>query len=967
MFQLVINNGVSVYSDLIVMNSESDLLAVSMLGPEMSVKASRALLTDRYLARRGIPVTIKNENGRIVKTCFCRGNEGLSTHPQLRTAQGLQVLLYDSKLIWALTPAQLPMQIYRHLQDELLIPGPAPTEAEFGDCMRRISEAGIETGYLERCLVLGEQATTDRDELLFSQLKEPLPDNCEEDSWAVFFSCNYNRTGWFKERAGEIIASYLDANEQYTPEQIAEGIKGVADYIERYADVIGDKVSLRVKYLHHPGEFDEEVFARYPRALLPPQKDVSAASAKRLGIASDAIIMGEMGTGKTCIGISATDYHAQKYRAGAPYRTLVSCPSHLVQKWGREVTELLPDARVICLDGEDEKAWLKFRAATVQNTSRRCSGQEYWIVSNEALRGGYITRPGYTIRRNRIYDHERGGFRHGVACCCPRCGEELVQQKKVDGETITIRMTQSDFDEHTTANHKCPFCGEMLWQADNSRPEYRKVSIAALIKRLPKRFFTYYVADEAHKYKGETAQGLAFANVISRAEKVIAMTGTLADGYASGLYYLLWRTNPAAFLAEGYYHNEASRSRFQAEYGFWQKRQRIDDEREDTYAATSKSKSSYSRTVQIPGYTINTFPQWLLEQSVFLKLIDVAPFLPPRTEYVNPVEMDEELRNAYNGLVEDFQAARGRHKHNGRLASIMLHTLLSFPDIPTLSDSQRNIIITDPKSGDSTHIYIPEMPTDKVYAKERELQEIIRAELSLNRKCLVYTTYTNKRDCLKRTEWICQQVPQANCLVLKSNSPPAAKREFYVKQKLAGATNVLICHPALVETGLDLIECPTLIWQQTGYIPSVVRQASRRSWRIGQDKEVKVIFLCYKDSIQEQCFRLIGSKLNAAGILEGNLSNDGLRFFGQTDPGLHNLLTMLSDSISTQNSNDIFGSYWEESAQLLQMQLPILENRYEHMTLNEVLATTTVDMSTMTRRQREKMMQEAEHQMLLFA
>ena len=47
---------------------------------------------------------------------------------------------------------------------------------------------------------------------------------------------------------------------------------------------------------------------------------------------------------------------------------------------------------------------------------------------------------------------------------------------------------------------------------------------------------------------------------------------------------------------------------------------------------------------------------------------------------------------------------------------------------------------------------------------------------------------------------------------------------------------VCICHPKLVQTGLDLLEFPTIFFVQTGYSIYTLRQASRRSWRIGQKR-----------------------------------------------------------------------------------------------------------------------------------
>jgi hypothetical protein len=94
---------------------------------------------------------------------------------------------------------------------------------------------------------------------------------------------------------------------------------------------------------------------------------------------------------------------------------------------------------------------------------------------------------------------------------------------------------------------------------------------------------------------------------------------------------------------------------------------------------------------------------------------------------------------------------------------------------------------------------------------------------------------------------------------------------------------VCICHPKLVQTGLDLLEFPTIIFGETGYSIYVLRQASRRSWRIGQKHPVRVKFLHYGRTMQESCLRLMGKKLLVSLALEGKFANDGLQALDEDD------------------------------------------------------------------------------------
>jgi hypothetical protein len=55
-----------------------------------------------------------------------------------------------------------------------------------------------------------------------------------------------------------------------------------------------------------------------------------------------------------------------------------------------------------------------------------------------------------------------------------------------------------------------------------------------------------------------------------------------------------------------------------------------------------------------------------------------------------------------------------------------------------------------------------------------------------------------------------------------------------------------------------------------------LRQASRRSWRIGQTKPCRIVYFYYDDTMQSRAMALMGRKLTAAQALEGKFSSEGL-------------------------------------------------------------------------------------------
>ena len=115
---------------------------------------------------------------------------------------------------------------------------------------------------------------------------------------------------------------------------------------------------------------------------------------------------------------------------------------------------------------------------------------------------------------------------------------------------------------------------------------------------------------------------------------------------------------------------------------------------------------------------------------------------------------------------------------------------------------------------------------------------------------------------------------------MKADAVAPNRREAWVADRVKQGIDVMICHPRLVQTGLDLIDFPTLCWFETDYCVYVSRQASRRSWRIGQTRPVKVVFMSYKNTLQADALKLVAKKLQSSLAVEGELPEDGLAAFG---------------------------------------------------------------------------------------
>ena len=159
--------------------------------------------------------------------------------------------------------------------------------------------------------------------------------------------------------------------------------------------------------------------------------------------------------------------------------------------------------------------------------------------------------------------------------------------------------------------------------------------------------------------------------------------------------------------------------------------------------------------------------------------------------------------------------------------------------------------------------------------------EEIKASLALGRKVQVYAVYTQKRDVTRRLESILAK-EGIRVAVLTTQVAPEEREAWYERQLRSGV-QVVICHPRLVQTGLDFWSFPDIFFYETGYSIYTLRQASRRSWRIGQRNNVNVKFFYYAGTMQETCVRLMGKKLLVSLAMEGKFANDGLQAIDEGD------------------------------------------------------------------------------------
>jgi hypothetical protein len=384
----------------------------------------------------------------------------------------------------------------------------------------------------------------------------------------------------------------------------------------------------------------------------------------------------------------------------------------------------------------------------------------------------------------------------------------------------------------------------------------------------------------------------------------------LLGGYADELFHILYRLDSGMMRDDGFEYGESGVRQFAEAYGVLEKITTI--EPSENSCSDAKTTMTVKRR---PGASPLLFGKYLMNMAAFVSLEDISDALPPYVEEVVAADMDPVLAEAYAKLEADITAALREHHGNPSVISTAMNALLLYPDRPyglgTLYGYQ-----IDKETGYREKFVISE-PADLdenfVYAKERRLIQEIESELSKGRNVQVFAVYTQKRDVTRRLQTLMLK-NGIRAEVLTSETPPEQRETWYERQ-LRNGMQVCICHPKLVQTGLDLLHFPTIFFVQTGYSIYTLRQASRRSWRIGQREPVRVAFFTYSGTAQESCLRLMGKKLLVSLAMEGKLHAEGLQTMEEDD----DLLTaMARELVTRQGVGERAAAIWRELTKVQQ-------------------------------------------------
>lgn len=685
-------------------------------------------------------------------------------------------------------------------------------------------------------------------------------------------------------------------------------VRSITQYLNTFGVLIAERIKNQFQPLFDPAAekvsqeilaINENIKKNVGYSLYDAQLAACEAHKRCLECKKATLCIAECGSGKTKIGVTAL--HAYQQRNANKIKpkkhfNIVLCPSHMTKKWVREIEETLPNTFAVVVNSITE---LNIAYAAYKKDSKTC----YVIISKEKAHDGYMKRPAAVWNRLRR------------AFVCPECHRDIEMDLINDGSKYRVKADPLFFKRENKHNHKCDNCGSLLWTtllpdeqsewvkvskfgfvhrkhaADYlegvkktpalyqaieeivSDPEvhfanqgaYRRFPLSTYIKQKMKGKIDGLIIDELHNYNNNSGQGDAMGELFQAAKKAVGMTATLINGYSSGIFHLLYRIAPNLMLKDEKRYDRSAD--FNAEYGVTESVYEIAAPDYNSNRRTSKKKI---RERQLPGVSPLVYSRFLMDSAAFLSLNDMGKNLPEYEEIPVQLHMNEEVGREYHRLENEFKnVLRSQKDISKKVLSSYLGLLTVYPDQPY---NQKPII--NPISGSELIVPKDISSFNELHEKDYSVLNVVKRKTETGGRVLIYTSWI-RTDTQEKLQKLLTENGYKVCTL--TASVPPNKREEWVENQVNNGIQVLITNPSLVESGLDLNYFTTLYYYNIAYNLFTLRQSSRRSWRINQKApRIEVYFSFYEGTMQNRAIRLMASKLAAAGIIEGNFSDEGL-------------------------------------------------------------------------------------------
>jgi len=478
---------------------------------------------------------------------------------------------------------------------------------------------------------------------------------------------------------------------------------------------------------------------------------------------------------------------------------------------------------------------------------------------------------------------------------CPRCGGPLwsyvPRESGKTGHATTFGAWSAAVEQLTDANPDGPARkwalrrdaqGRRYWDPVSlvkaSRTEWQKSLATCRISGrrgggsypLARFLRTHYarryglIIDEAHKLKGaDTAVGYAANDLLSGCKAGLIMTGTIFNGAASSIFYLLYRSQP--WFRQMFEHNDVQR--FIDRYGLMQQITRwVPCSRSDSASGYRKIEGQPSERPGVaPGMVVH-----LLKCAAFIKLADLGFPMPAYKESTLFVDMDPEHAQVYDPFMEQCRQAAAAAAELGDYSPRGEYQVARWGilDVPLTPDVVAGVRWPTPKT-----------PKSGLFRKEEAFLRLVGREKQAGRKVLCFVAQIKRRDPTPRLIELLQRYGMKGVTLY---SDEKSRKEFIVRE-LANGADVIFCSPGILDVGIDLDMFQTAIWFGLEWNALVVAQANRRLWRLTQTQPVEIVYLAYNETKQAEGFDRVATRLAAMQALQGDIRAGLAQLRGERD------------------------------------------------------------------------------------
>ena len=408
---------------------------------------------------------------------------------------------------------------------------------------------------------------------------------------------------------------------------------------------------------------------------------------------------------------------------------------------------------------------------------------------------------------------------------------------------------------------------ELLHNVDKSYS--KKISVIDFIKSRKFEFDTVII-DEAHEGNNSksligTAQRLLF----KYSKKVILLSGTANNGYASSLHNLLMASMPYKLIEDGTFDKKD----FVRKYGILEGVIKVDEKGK----VSGKSDLSASNFKEVEGINPVVFTKFLARNFIMVNTLQELDLpMPKLTEKYVRIEQEDEIISSYNYLISAVD------KEN--IFASKMFTASVYKNYLNNPYSWNPLEVS--VIGGTVEVEVPCVDRNKFQylPKDYELLDIVKKEKEEGRKCFIFTDFVEggkyikpellenrPKECkITINDRICQLLKENGIkyLVLESNTTSVANRKNYIENK-KDDVDVFICQPQLVNVGLNLVFCPTYIVYTPFYRYDIISQATRRGYRANSTEENRIFHLYYSNTCEEKIINRYQRKLAEAKAIEG--------------------------------------------------------------------------------------------------